>query len=278
MKHVSGWEGLAAALAEPPALAGAVLTIGMFDGLHRGHQRILSAAARIARSAGLLRVHVGFEPHPDLLIQGRAPLALMADDELSLRMAAAGVEVWVNLDFTPEFRETHWKVFVERLVDVTRARSIVLSPESALGRDRSGTLSRIRGWGASHGVQVHPVAEAMAGGAPIRSTRIREAIARGDLVEAARLLGRPYALTGVLQRGTVSLERGTVAVPPSGMYRARIGAVGRPGGRLPLHGRLASIHLAADLDRFELLHPGLALRHFEGGPVRLALLGSGDNP
>ena len=273
MKHVSGWDGLAAALAESPALAGAVLTIGMFDGLHRGHQRILSAAARLARSAGLLRVHIGFEPHPDLLIQGRAPLALMADDEVSLRMAAAGVEVWANLDFTPELRETPWEAFVERLVATTRARSIVLSPESALGRDRAGTLPRLREWGAAHGVQVHPVAEAIADGEPIRSTRIRAAILRGDLADAARLLGRPYALTGLLEGDRVHLDGGAAALPPPGDYQARIGGVGRPGGRLPLLGRLATVRLAPGRAHADVLPAIPALRRFDGGPVRLALLG-----
>ena len=273
MKRALGWDELAAEMAAADAPLGSVLTLGVFDGLHRGHVRLLAAAERLARAAGLLRVHIGFTPHPDQLIRGVTPLQLLDAGELELRMAGAGVDLWCDLPFTPQLRDTPWEGFTERLVGVTAARSIVLSPESAFGQGRQGTLPNVRAWGAAHGLQVYPVAEATAGGAPIRSTRIREAIADGDLTGAARLLGRPYALVGTLQGDQVSLQPKGAAVPPPGEYRARVGVAGRPEGRLPLVGRLTTVRLNADGLTITLVRPDPADRRFEGGPIRVALLG-----
>ena len=273
MKRVIGWEDLASEVASVEGAPGSVLTLGVFDGLHRGHVRLLAAAERLARAAGLQRVHIGFTPHPDQLIRGVTPLQLLDAGELELRMAGAGVDLWCDLPFTPETRDTPWKRFIERLVAVTAAKSIVLSPESAFGQSRQGTLPNVRAWGAAHGLQVHPVAEATAGGAPIRSTRIRDAIAGGELTGAARLLGRPYALVGTLQGDQVRLQPNVAAAPPPGEYRARVGVAGRPEGRLPLVGRLTTVRVDADGLTITLLRPEAADQRFDGGPIRVALLG-----
>ena len=273
MKRVIGWEDLASEVASVEGAPGSVLTLGVFDGLHRGHVRLLAAAERLARAAGLQRVHIGFTPHPDQLIRGVTPLQLLDAGELELRMAGAGVDLWCDLPFTPETRDTPWKRFIERLAAVTAAKSIVLSPESAFGQSRQGTLPNVRAWGAAHGLQVHPVAEATAGGAPIRSTRIRDAIAGGDLTGAARLLGRPYALVGTLQGDQVRLQPNVAAAPPPGEYRARVGVAGRPEGRLPLVGRLTTVRVDADGLTITLVRPDAIDGRFEGGPIRVALLG-----
>lgn len=273
MKRVIGWDELKRELATTVVTPGSVVTLGVFDGLHRGHLRLLAAAERLARGAGLRRVHVGFTPHPDQLIRGAAPLRLLDAGELELRMAGEGVDLWCDLPFTPEMRDTPWEQFIEQLADATLAKGFVLSPESAFGHARQGTLPKVRAWGARHGLQVHPVAEATSGGAPIRSTRIREAIVGGDLTGAARMLGRPYALAGTLHGAQVQLQVPRPAVPPSGVYRARVGAPGRLGGRLPLVGRLTTVRIDAGGSVITLLRPDEADRRFEGGLVRVALLG-----
>ena len=94
MKRAVGWDELTLAIAQGEGVAGSVLTLGVFDGLHRGHARLLAAAERLARAAGLQRVHIGFTPHPDQLIRGAAPLQLLDAGELELRMAGAGVDLW----------------------------------------------------------------------------------------------------------------------------------------------------------------------------------------
>jgi FAD synthase len=92
--HFFGWEELEGAKLASAREDGSVLTVGIFDGLHRGHQRILLAAERLAASAGLHRIHIGFQPHPDLLLRGIAPLRLLDPIELELRLTSAGVEQW----------------------------------------------------------------------------------------------------------------------------------------------------------------------------------------
>ena len=91
-----GWEDLEGVSLAGAREDGAVLTVGIFDGLHRGHQRILAAAERLAASAGLHRIHIGFDPHPDLLLRGVAPLRLLDPIEFEMRFASAGVEQWCD--------------------------------------------------------------------------------------------------------------------------------------------------------------------------------------
>ena len=143
-KRLIGWEGLAGDELVAARERGAVVTIGVFDGLHRGHLRLLAAAERLALSAGLTRVHLGFDPHPDLLLRGSTPLRLLDPIEFEMRLAGAGVEHWCDLPFDETMRDTPWEEFLERVVDLTGAKSLVLSPESAFGRNREGRLDRVR--------------------------------------------------------------------------------------------------------------------------------------
>ena len=282
--QLSGWGEIESAKFDALRLRGTVVTIGVFDGLHRGHQRLLAAAERLARASGHSRLHVAFDPHPDLLLRGSLPPQLLDEIELVLRMADAGVSHLLSLPFDVAMRETPWDRFIERLVEASGARSLVLSPESALGRGREGTLPRLRDWGGGHGLQVHPVAEARSGGTTISSTRIRAAIAGGELAHAARMLGRPHALVGTLIGSTLQIDGGggRYALPPAGRYRLRLGHAAHAKGRLPLVGRLTTGELDSTAGSIEL--PLRALRGTlagvgregesfpEGGRLRAALL------
>jgi len=282
--RVIGWEALESRDLDPLRATGAVVTIGVFDGLHRGHQRLLGAAARLAAASGLQRLHISFDPHPDLLLRGSLPPRLLDDVELALRLADAGVDRLLELPFDAAMRETPWEDFLARLVAGGGARSLVLSPESAFGKGREGTLPRIRAWGGSRGLQVHPVAEARAGGTAISSTRIRGAIASGDLAAAAQMLGRPHAVSGRLRGSTLHLEGGPegFALPPTGEYRLRLGHAARAVGRLPLTGRLATGRLDPRTATIEFPSAALegrargvgrdAERLEDGGQLRAALL------
>jgi hypothetical protein len=272
--HLFGWGALEGEQLHGAREDGSVLTIGIFDGLHRGHQRILAAAERLASAAGLHRIHIGFDPHPDLLLRGAAPLRLLDPTEFELRLAAAGVELWRDLPFDAEMRDTEWEVFLARLVAATGARSIVLSPESALGRGREGRLDRIRAWGATRGIQVHPVAEARTDGGPIRSTLIRAAIAAGDLSRAARALGRPHAIIAARTSEDLELrvEGEGFALPPAGEYEVRIGTAAHRTGRLPLTGRVVRA-VFDPAGRSLVLDPSARERLPRGGErLRAALL------
>lgn len=105
-KRMIGWDGLAGGELVTARERGAVVTIGVFDGLHRGHLRLLAAAERLALSAGLTRVHLGFDPHPDLLLRGSTPLRLLDPIEFEMRLAGAGVEHWCDLPFDEAMRDT----------------------------------------------------------------------------------------------------------------------------------------------------------------------------
>mgnify|MGYP003336171216 FL=1 len=282
--RIVGWEAMEARDQDSLRATGTVVTIGVFDGLHRGHQRLLGAALRLAAASGLQRLHVGFEPHPDLLLRGSLPLRLLDDVETALRLADMGVGQMLDLRFDSAMRATPWEEFLARLVAATGARSIVLSPESAFGKDRAGTLPLLRGWGSTRGIQVHPVAEARAGGAAISSTRIRRAIATGDLAAAAGMLGRPHAVSGHLRGKTLHLEGdpAAFALPPSGEYRVRLGRAARAAGRLPLTGRLTLGRLDHRAGTIEFPSAALGGRprgrgrdaepFEEGGALRAALL------
>lgn len=275
-----GWEGLASDELSRAKVNGSVVTIGVFDGLHRGHLRLLAAAERLALSAGLARVHLGFNPHPDLLIHGLTPLRLLDPIEFEMRLAGAGVEHWCDLPFDEAMRDTPWEEFLERVVDLTGARSLVLSPESAFGRNREGRLDRIRAWGAGRAIQVHPVNEVRTGGEKVSSTSIRAAITAGEISRAARELGRPHAIVahaltegGSDLTGALALEAEGFALPPEGEYQLRVGSAAHFTGRLPLTGRLMRGYLDPVAGRLQIAPEGLQRLPVEGGRLRIALLG-----
>ena len=254
-----------------------MLTLGVFDGVHRGHRALLATAASRARAAGLRRVHLGFDPHPDELLRGRAPSRLLDALELDARLAAAGVDLALDLPFTPALRDTAWDTFLATIVEETRAAAITLSPESAFGLRREGTLERVRAWGRRTGLAVHGVREARYGGLPIRSTRIRASISGGDLAAATAMLGRPFAVVGIRAGGSVvaGAAGDPWLLPPSGSYRVRVGAPAGVGDEPPALGRLAR-EAIVDAARGQILFadPERLLGALpEGGRVRVALLG-----
>lgn len=274
MKRVVGW-GALEGVAKTALVRGSVLTLGIFDGVHRGHQALLAQAARVAEGGGWSRVHLSFEPHPDLLLRGRAPLRLMDVDELDARLALLGVGVRCNLPFDAPMRDTPWHEFLERVVSICNVRAIVVSPESSFGARREGSVERVRAWSGERGISVTRVREARYAGLPIRSSRIRDAIRGGDLSAANDMLGRPYAITGRVERGQISPIAGGAPwlLPPAGAYRVRLGGVTTPGGPLAPTGRLATALLDPEPPFIHLRSTPLVrsvLR--EGEFVRLALL------
>jgi riboflavin kinase/FMN adenylyltransferase len=213
-------------------------------------------------------------------LRGSTPLRLLDPIEFEMRLVGAGVEHWCDLPFDEAMRDTPWEEFLERVVDLTGAKSFVLSPESAFGRNREGRLDRVRAWGAGRGIQVHPVSEARTGGEKISSTSIRAAIASGELSTAARALGRPHAIVahalgggGTSATGALTLEAEGFALPPEGEYQLRVGSAAHLTGRLPLTGRLMRGHLDPVAGRLQIAPEGLQRLSEGGGRLRAALLG-----
>ena len=214
----------------------AVVAIGVFDGLHLGHTRILEHALARAREIGGRCLVLSFDPHPDLVLAKRGfrfPAPLTPLPEKRARLLAMGVERLEVLPFTRELAALTPEEFVERhLVQPYRPALLVAGEGFALGKGRAGTCERLREIGRQYGFDVESVPLLELDGAPVSSTRIRELLGQGQVAEAARLLGRSYEIEGTVVTGhglgkvlgfpTANLRlHEEKLVPADGIYAAR---------------------------------------------------------
>jgi riboflavin kinase/FMN adenylyltransferase len=242
------------ARAEFPALAGgSVVTLGAFDGVHRGHQEILKCLAARSRETAKPPVVVTFRPHPlDVVKPSAAPPLLTPGAEQLAALAEVGVERAVLLSFTPAVAALDARAFVEQvLVGLCRMRELVVGYNHKLGRDRTGDVPALVRMGDAMGFAVHVVQPTLdAGGVAISSTVARAAVQAGDMERAAELLGRPYSLRGTVvqghQRGrTIGYPTMNVVpddprklLPADGVYAVRADTNrGTFGGMMNLGGR-----------------------------------------
>jgi riboflavin kinase/FMN adenylyltransferase len=180
-----------------------VVTVGNFDGIHVGQRRILELVTARARETGLGSAVVTFEPHPlSLLRPEKAPPLLTTPAQKQALLAEIGLDALLVVRFTPRFARLPARRFVrDFLVGALSAREVYVGSSFVFGRDRDGDLSLLRNMGESFGFAAFGCAEVTSGGAPVSSTRIRAAVTAGEVTEAARLLGRPYSLSGIVVRG-----------------------------------------------------------------------------
>ena len=225
-----------------PAGVRLAVTVGVFDGMHRGHLRLLRSLASAARRWHAEPTVVTFEPHPDAVLRGAPPPLLCDPAERLGWLELAGVRHAVLQRFDETFASQTPEAFLGRLRSGRDLAGLVMSPESAIGRGRAGTPERLRELGAREGFRVEVVAPLETGGGLVSASRIREALAAGRLSEARRMLGRDPAVTGRVVRGDArgrSLGYPTanlafdaqVALPADGIYAVEAGW----GGPDPLH-------------------------------------------
>jgi riboflavin kinase/FMN adenylyltransferase len=208
-----------------------ILTIGAFDGVHRGHQLLIESAVRRARELGCQSAVLTFDPHPDLVIHPeRDRLYLTSLEERAELIERLGADLLIVMPFTRETMGLSAQDFMSRTCAAVVLRELWVGWDFALGRKREGDLARLRQIGQQLGYTVHPVgAFALADGTPISSTRIRGALAAGDLESAAMLLGRPFAVQGPVAQGdrrgrTIGFPTANIAVdqlhvlPADGVY------------------------------------------------------------
>lgn len=209
-----------------------VATLGVFDGMHRGHQVVLRATCRAAAEAGAEAVVITFDPHPEAVLRGATPPLACDAAEKVARIAAAGVSFVVIQPFDRHFSEQTAEAFVERLRRGRELAGLVMSAESAFGHDRAGTAATLRRLATDEGWRLVEVATLERAGSRVSSGRIRELVERGRLAEAAHLLGRRYAVRGEVVHGNArGRELGfptanlafpaAVALPPNGIYAVR---------------------------------------------------------
>lgn len=231
----------------PPDPAGSVVTVGTFDGVHRGHVAVLREIVERARVAGRKSVLVTFEPHPLEVVNPKAaPLLLTSGAERREALAQTGLDYVVFLRFDKALAQYSPERFVrEVLIGRCGMKELVIGHDHGFGRGRSGDVETLRRLGATDGFQVDVVGLVESGGHAVSSTAIRRAVAGGDLRTAAGLLGRPYTVSGRVVRGegrgrtigVPTLNLGEIPerklLPPDGVYAARVEwAGGRAGGML----------------------------------------------
>jgi riboflavin kinase / FMN adenylyltransferase len=182
---------------------GSVVCIGAFDGLHVGHRALVSRAIARARALGVPAVALSFEPLPrEFFAGGASPSRLQLPRMKIAEFRALGVDRLGLLRFNAALAALSPEQFVERLLIARlQAREVWVGPDFRFGRGRAGNLDLLQRMGAAHGFVADTIAPVELDGMPVSSTRIRTALQAGDFVNAARLLGKPYAIAGRVVRG-----------------------------------------------------------------------------
>lgn len=211
-----------------PSVGRLFVVVGVFDGLHKGHEYLLHELARGAASRAAAPAVVTFDHHPEEVLLGKAPPLLCDPAERLVRLEAAGVAVTVVQTFDVALRETPFEAFVRRIADRIDLAGFLMTPESAFGYERAGTPESVAALGRAMGYDVEVVPQFTLDGEAVRSSDIRAAIAAGDLARAERLLGRPVSVTGQTQQDGATGRRIAfdlpVALPPPGTYLVQVGS------------------------------------------------------
>lgn len=187
----------------PPQLPIPVITIGSFDGIHKGHQALLECVQERAGERDGTGILVTFEPHPQRVIapDSAPPLLTTREEKLPL-LEATGLDALVILPFNRELSEMEAEDFVtEVLVETLGVRVLVLGHDHGFGRGRRGRPDLLRDMAPRGGFELEVVEAVRRNGDPITSTFIRSVLAAGDVREAERLLGRAYGLDGLVVKG-----------------------------------------------------------------------------
>lgn len=179
-----------------------VVTLGTFDGVHAGHRELLRIASDRAKALGNRAAVVTFDPHPSVVVAPqRKPKLLMTLDQRLAAFEAEGMELAWIIPFSRAFSELSPGAFLDGMSRALAPTALHVGSAFAFGRDRMGTVATLEAWGTAHGCEVRTLALRAPDGGRLSSTRIREALDRGEVEEAEGLLGHPYALTGVVVEG-----------------------------------------------------------------------------
>ena len=215
-----------------------VVCLGNFDGVHRGHRKVFDRVIREAGRKNAIAAAVTFDPHPARVLRpGRAPLQLTTLKQKISLFEDAGLDCVIVLRFTPSLAKLSPRQFAERILAARLgALGVFVGSNFRFGRNHAGTPETLQALGARLGFSVDIVPPVKVGGKPISSTRIRELLAAGDVTAGARLLGRPFSLTGRIVRGsgrgarlgfrTLNLVPEQECLPGRGVYftEARVGS------------------------------------------------------
>ena len=186
-----------------PLAGPAVLTIGNFDGVHRGHVALLARICEIAKGCAAIPAVLSFEPHPrEYFAPQSAPARLSTFREKLELLADCGVEAAMVCRFDARFAALTAREFIDQiLVEALRVQHLVVGDDFRFGRDRSGDFDQLTQAGKQQGFVVEAMSSVVVDGERVSSSAVRAALAGGDMERAARLLGRPYVIDGRVVRG-----------------------------------------------------------------------------
>jgi riboflavin kinase/FMN adenylyltransferase len=204
--------------------------IGMFDGVHLGHQQVLKQTLFDARQHNGLSLAITFDKHPNTIVAPqKAPKLIYSLPQKLREIEALGVDATLLIEFTAQFSRQSGEEFVRKLAtQLGQIYSVCVGSTFTFGHKRSGNVELLKRLGAELGFQVHGLAAVSLAGKPVSSTRIRERISAGDLDSAGQMLGRSYAIAGLVLRGdqlgrklgtpTANLDITGLVTPPNGVY------------------------------------------------------------
>jgi riboflavin kinase/FMN adenylyltransferase len=246
------------------------VAIGVFDGVHLGHQVVLRQTIRDAADLGAVSVAVTFDRHPDAIVApARVPPMIYPLSKKLEAIGALGIEAAYVIPFDKAFSQIPAEAFVRRLAgDFKRIKSLCVGDSFMFGARRSGNVPLLRQLAGELGFTLHALADVQLEGQSVSSTRIRDAVRAGDFGLATRMLGRPYSLSGTVIQGdqvgrslgfpTANLDVTGLLVPPSGVYAAasqlgstRYRAAVNIGHRPTVHSSDPQLHVEAHLLDFE---------------------------
>jgi riboflavin kinase / FMN adenylyltransferase len=203
--------------------APSVCCVGTFDGVHLGHQQLIRSAVHDAHARGVAAVVVTFFPSPRVFLGRAEPRYLTLPEDKAALISALGVDTLLIHPFDRETMRTPAAVFVEHLLRAFQMRALWMGPDFALGHNREGDAAYLTRQGAQLGFDVHVAPQLSLGDRPVSSSRIRAALAAGDVREANQCLGRPYRVPCLPQadgRLCVDAQR---LLPAPGRYRTSLG-------------------------------------------------------
>jgi riboflavin kinase/FMN adenylyltransferase len=238
-------------LDELPAIGPAVITLGAFDGVHLGHRHLVAATASAAHDRDAASVAIVFSPHPDEVVRPGTVVQRLLPPEVTLgRLSEAGIDQAIEIRFDETIQSLEPEAFLAALAPALEIRAITMTPDSAFGRKRAGTLERVAEIGAVEGFDAVSVEPLLVDGTPVSSSRIREILRSGDAAAAGALLGAAPMLRGLVVHGdrrgrelgfpTANLEFDyRPALPALGIYLGRASVPERAVG--PDHPALVSV-------------------------------------
>ena len=208
------------------------LAIGVFDGVHLGHQQIIRQTIADARQHDAVALVITFDRHPNAVVApDRVPPQIFSRSQKIRAIETLGAEALLEIRFDKAFSEQSGEAFIRGLVfGQGRIQSVCVGADFVFGHKRSGNVALLKKLGAEMGFQVHGLSAVSLDGQVVSSTRIREMVRAGDFDAASQMLGRPYAICGRIVEGdkigqtlgfpTANLDVTNLILPPNGVYPA----------------------------------------------------------